>query len=152
MMHTYRFAVARVRRSIYRRNAVENGILLEKIYSPYECFDKWVNSDLGVALTEQIMRNVYGDTKARDHVFRIVSDYLQDKSICRSKLFADTYREVVLAFRYGVNHINIDADDAQLLIESGIIKVRYRNSYLDIDTILNEKEAHGKLQETTDCS
>lgn len=145
MMHTYRFAVARVRRSICRRNVVENGILLEKIYSPYEYFDKWVNSDLGVALTEQIMRSVYGDTKARDHVFRIVSDYFQDRSICRSKLFADTYYEVVLAFRYGVHHINIDADDAQLLIESGIIKVKYRDSYLDIDTILNEKEVHGKL-------
>ena len=145
MMHTYRFAVARVRRSICRRNVVENGILLEKIYSPYECFDKWVNSDLGVALTEQIMRSVYGDTKARDYVFRIVSDYFQDRSICRSKLFADTYYEVVLAFRYGIHHINLDADEAQLLIESGIIKVKYRDSYLDIDTTLNEKEVHGKL-------
>lgn len=145
MMHTYRFAVVRVRRSIYRRNVVENGILLEKLYSSYECFDKWVNSDLGVALTEQIMRSVYGDTEARDHVFRIVSDYFQDRSICRSKLFTDIYYEVVLAFRYGVHHIIIDADGARLLIESGIIKVKHRDSYLDIDTILNEKEVHGKL-------
>lgn len=143
-MQTYRFAVVRVRRSI-RRDAITKAGVVSREYQPYELFNKWINSDLGVAIVEQIMRHVYGDTAARNHIFRIVNDYIQSKGIYNSQRFADDYYEVVRVFHYGVECISVDADEAKQLIESGIIKVTHQDSYLDIDTILNEKEVHGKL-------
>ena len=62
-----------------------------------------------------------------------------------SDAYLEIYYEVRYAFWYGEKNILIDCDEAGALIESRIIKVSCKGDSLDIVTILNEKEVHGKL-------
>lgn len=147
-MYEYRYDMFRLKGAKDQRTMMlDDGTIVVREYDRYETFKKWINSDLGVAIFEQILRKIAGDTPRQDALFRLVSDNMPSKASCscNSKLFADLYYEVKLAYHYGVNFLCIDPGEAHMLIESTIRKVRVTGSDIDVTTILNEKDVHGKL-------
>ena len=152
MMHTYRISVSQEYGTTTRTHLSKEGVSVERIYNPLELFNKWINSDLGVALIEHIFRFIADDDDAVADLKKLVLNHAHSKHITQSFTYLEIYYEVRHAFWYGQRNILANDDEAMILIESGIKKVSTTRDHLDIITILNEKEAHGKLQETTDCS
>lgn len=145
-MYEYRYTVIRpTEPKVQRTMMLDSGVCIVREYDRYEIFKKWINSDLGVAIFEQILRKIAGDTPEQKDIFNLVSESMLKEGSCNSKLFADLYYEAKLTYHYGVDFLCIDSSEAHMLIESVIRKILVIESNIDVTTTLNEKDIHGKL-------
>lgn len=141
------FTVLGITCQTQRKHFGNDGGEVITFYQPRELFNKWVNnSELGVAIIEQAFRQIAGDKPSFDDLKEIIFDYLYKKEVFRSSDYRDMYYEIKQVLNYAVNAIVIDAEEAILIIVSGIRKVHYHDYKLSIITVLNEREVHGDVE------
>lgn len=113
------------------------------LYKPNKLFEKWMDSEINLAIIEQSFRQIVGDPPNLTDLKEIIFQHLYKEEVFRSSVYRDVYYEIKQVIKYAVNSIVIDADEAKLLIESGMVKVVYQDFKLRITTILNEREVNG---------
>lgn len=145
MMQEYRFTMLTLREPMHRL-VNKDGVELLVIDDLPKLTEKWLKSDVSVVLFEHCLRQIMKDTPTFNQLKKLVLTYATKEHLFNSEKMKNLYYEVKQILVYFEEVLLIDEDEGRELIESKIVKVSYKHPYLDVITILNEREIHGKLQ------
>lgn len=142
-MKQYRFNVSVEKRDTQQTMKLSDTVELITPYVPYKLFEKWMTSDIRVTLMEQFLRKIVGEDPTLEDIRGTLFAFMYKQEVFRSSAYRDAYFEIKQLLKYASNTIDIDVDEAMLIIESGLVDVKYKDRCLDLTTILNEREVYG---------
>ena len=140
MIMEYRFTINDAIGSFDREFKDRYGNVTFTTYVASNLTQQWLSSEIGLGLTETILRTIILDPPTKKELRGLILQYFNSQNKYSSFACVDAYYEINKVIEYATQSIDISQYEAKLLLESGITKVHYRKNFIDFTTILNEKE------------